>query len=149
MGLLLRTGGGFYLAYKHAMRSNVRSKMAAVLVRGGSVLSVGYNRKAFHTKAYYGQSIHAECDAINKNKTELVGQAKLFVYRFSNEFIKEELRVSRPCVRCQQEIKKAQISRVVYLDHSLILQSEKFKTVPEIARPDMLHLACCGNAGIY
>lgn len=117
-------------------------------MRGGSVLSVGYSRKAPHTKAFYGTSIHAEYDAITKSESS-VAQAKMFVYRFGNEFEIKDLRISRPCTRCQQEIKKANIPRVIYLDDQSCVRSEDFRTVPAAARPEMKHLIFGGIAGIY
>lgn len=98
--------------------------MAAVIVKGGSVLSVGHNRLCDHTAAYFGNSFHAEHDAIRKSPCDLRG-AKMYVYRFAR--CDNTLRASKPCVFCQQELARAGISHVFFVDDREELVKESYR----------------------
>lgn len=117
-------GGIFYLAHEAAFSGNHTYKVAAVIVKGGSVISVGHNRTESNPSAYYGQSVHAEFDAIRKARGDLRG-AKMYVYRFARE--DHSLKTSKPCKYCQYEIAKAGISPVVFVDVDGELTKESFK----------------------
>lgn len=95
-----------------------------MIVKGGSVLSIGYNRISDHPAAYFGNSFHAEHDAIRKAPCDLRG-AKMYVYRFSR--CDNTLKPSRPCMFCQQEIAKAGISHVFFVDEDSELRKESFR----------------------
>ena len=110
----------------HDYDENLKSFHAAVIVRGGKVLSVGVNKFKTHTMAVipriselanyrgldYIQSIHAEMDAINKvsNKDSLKN-AKIFVARLDRL---GEPAMSCPCPLCQYHIKKHGIKKMIY-----------------------------------
>lgn len=136
------------MAYKSALQGNFDYKLGSVIVRGGNILSTGFCRKEYHPQAFYGESVHAEHDAIRKCNPPL-RQAKMFVYRFSGKGDVVELKSSKPCCKCQQEIRKASISRVVFVDENNMLCKEDFRNTPEIPRPEMKHLAFGGISGIY
>lgn len=118
------TGGGFYRANQEAWKSNSDFKVGAIIVKGGRILSTGYNRIEAHPEAYFGCSFHAEHDAIRKAKSEIQG-AKMFVYRFGRKH--GHIKTSKPCEFCQQEIAKAELSSVIYVDVDGTLQKSSFK----------------------
>jgi deoxycytidylate deaminase len=138
------TGGGFYVAHEAAWKTNYSYKMSGVIVKGGSILSVGFNRISDHPAAYYGCSFHAETDAIKKAKGNIVG-AKLFVYRFGRE--KSELRPSKPCSMCQQEIAKAGISSVYFIDTDMKISKESYR-IRDAPRSHNMH-CYMGSTDIY
>lgn len=117
--------------------------MAAVIIRGGSLLSVGYNRIEDHPAAYFGCSFHAEYDAIRKAKCSVEG-AKMYVYRFSRS--KNFAKTSRPCEICQHEIAKAKISSVIFVENNVVCR-ESFKDI-EIASAHSIH-NYINNANCY
>lgn len=98
------------LARSVAAKSNhQRFNLAAVCVRGGAVLSVGYNRLTSDPKAYWGCSLHAELDAI-LGAGDLSG-SKILVYRFTKT---GSLANSKPCALCAEAIRRAGIRSVIY-----------------------------------
>lgn len=116
-------GGGFYVANEWAWKSNTPFKMAAVIIKGGSVLSVGYNHILEHPAAYFGGSFHAEHHAL-RLAPPLKG-AKMYVYRFSRR--DNTLRPSKPCIYCQQLIRDSGISSCVFIDEEENLRKASFK----------------------
>lgn len=123
------------MANEAAWKTNSNFKMAALIVKGGSLLSVGFNRIEEHPAAYFGCSFHAEYDAIRKARGDITG-AKMFVYRFGRS--DRELRVSKPCDICQNKIAEANIGSVVFVDTDMILKRETFRDV-EISSPHDMH----------
>lgn len=119
----LSIGGWFYLASREAFKSNHTFKIAAIIIRGGAILSVGHNRLVQHPEAYWGCSFHAEFDAIRNANGSLKG-SKLLVYRFSRE--DGSLATSKPCKHCQAEIAKAGISRVIFVDANGEIKKDRF-----------------------
>tara|TARA_R110000796_G_scaffold22706_1_gene65537 strand:- start:47 stop:478 length:432 start_codon:yes stop_codon:yes gene_type:complete len=93
---------------------------AAIIVKGGRVLSVGRNRDKTHPDAIgyeedgtpYTRTIHAEMDAISrvKNKEHLKG-ATIFVARKGRN---NEPGMSCPCKMCQSLINKYGLKRAVF-----------------------------------
>lgn len=98
--------------------------MAAIIVKGGRILSVGYNRIEAHPAAYFGCSFHAEHDAIRKAQGNIEG-AKMYVYRFGRS--DGQLRTSKPCPLCQQNIAIAKISSVIFIDVDDTLKRESYR----------------------
>jgi len=121
--LLLHTGGGFYIAHEAAWKTNSTFKLGAVIVKGGSIISIGFNRNEGHPAAYYGSTFHAEYDAIRKAPSSIKG-TKMFVYRFARK--DGSLKDSKPCILCQKEIAKVGISSVTFMEDNKILR-ESFK----------------------
>ncbi len=98
-------------------------RLAAIIVRGGNVVSVGYNRRNFNGFVeYYTDlaknrpgfcvSTHAEHEAILKarEKTDLRG-CKIFVARLRRD---GTLAMSRPCTICQHVLYNYGIKRAYY-----------------------------------
>jgi len=107
-------GGTFYLAYSEAEKANKRQKMAAIIVKGGTVLAAAHNKIIdSDPKALYGCSIHAERAAISLAPYNISG-SKILVYRFYRK--NDELASSKPCSSCAQAIVNAGISWAYYID---------------------------------
>ena len=99
-------------------------KLTAVIVRGGNVISVGYNKSS--TNAFvehytdivrgsrdYCLSTHAEMDAILKcrDKTDLVG-CKIYIARIRKD--NDKLGLARPCEICQRALFNYGIKKAYY-----------------------------------
>ncbi len=100
--------------------------LCAVLVRGGSVISVGYNKRttnAFvehYTDLARGQrdwclSTHAEMDAVlqARQKTDLSG-SKIFVVRKRIDQTLGVMAMAKPCEICQHVLYNYGIRRACY-----------------------------------
>jgi deoxycytidylate deaminase len=103
--------------YARLMRRAVESSdcetpMSATIVKGGRVLSVGYNRKG-----YRGSSIHAEMDALRQLRWQKNGSegADIHIFRFGAD---GSHRMSKPCRHCFEALAEANISRIFYHDYS-------------------------------
>jgi pyrimidine deaminase RibD-like protein len=94
------------IAIKVAIANNSypRKRHGAALVRGGSVLSVGWNCLKVEG------SRHAEVHAIDSALSHTTG-ATLYVARVGMDNVP---RLSLPCEQCRQAITSAGIRRVVY-----------------------------------
>jgi deoxycytidylate deaminase len=114
------------LISEHSYNENLKSHHAAVIVKGGKVLSIGVNKFKTHTMVIapifrqsesscgieYVQSMHAEMDAINKvSDKRTLRNAKIFVARLDKW---GEPAMSCPCYLCQYYIKKYGIKRMIY-----------------------------------
>lgn len=90
-------------------------KHGAVVVRGGSVISVGINKNRNHPTVVSSEhikthcSVHAEVDALRKVRN--AKGATIYVARINK---RGQDRLSRPCDRCHEVIKKAGIRKVIY-----------------------------------
>lgn len=82
-----------------ALRSAERFKHGAVVVRGGRVLSIGYNKG----------KIHAEVDALKKVSDP--SGTTLYVVRIGHD---GKLRLSRPCNNCLNYAINCGVKRIVY-----------------------------------
>lgn len=76
-----------------------KTRLVAVLVSGGSVLSVGFNT----------DSNHAEISAIKLAKNP--EGSKLYVLRLRKDGV---VGIAKPCLNCQKVIKQNQIHRVFH-----------------------------------
>lgn len=98
--------------------SDCRFRHAAVIVKSGSVLSIGYNKFKNHPdiieehKIKQYCSVHAEADAIKKLKSPAKG-ATIYVARIG---LSGKERLSRPCNHCYKKIIEAGITKIVYTD---------------------------------
>lgn len=91
-----------------------RARHGAIIVKGGSVLSVGINKSRTHDSWINDRprnqcSIHAEISAIRSAGN--VSGATLYVCRVNKL---NELRLSAPCTNCQDYIEMSGIRKVVY-----------------------------------
>lgn len=122
-------------AKSHTFDTVLAARLCAVIVRGGNVLSVGFNSTAVNSFVIrmaekYGPSnkpcnTHAEMDAIQqvRYKVDLTG-AKMYVARIrcheeyalrrSNPSMRELLAMARPCVICESMCREYGIKRTYY-----------------------------------
>lgn len=104
-------------AVRMAESSDVTTRHGAVLVRGGSVLSVGVNKwKNFYppvgisTSKYNPNiSIHAEVDALSRCSD--ARGATIYIARVNKQ---GDERMSRPCVDCEKILIEAGVKKVIY-----------------------------------
>lgn len=101
------------LANSLAWKSNFRTKMSCLLIRGGSILSVGHNYVTPERKGYFGCSVHAETDAILSCRAN-THNSKALVYRFSRK--SNYLTSSEPCSRCLSLLENRGIKCVIAVD---------------------------------
>jgi deoxycytidylate deaminase len=105
----------FRMAEKTALKSPfVQHRLGAVVVKGGRVLSTGYNEVRY-TKELDKPTLHAEQAAILKllkqrRLSDLVG-ATLYVTRFTRG---GAIGCSRPCPSCTNLIRSVGITNVHY-----------------------------------
>jgi len=98
---------------------HIQHRHAAVVVKGGRVLSMGRNRNKTHPESVLYESgerilktIHAELDAISrvKNKEQLKG-ATIYVARLGRNGYPG---MSCPCKMCQELINKHGLKKAVF-----------------------------------
>jgi deoxycytidylate deaminase len=108
------------LAEKKAMESKVRPyRMAAVLVKGSRVLSIGLNadHKGYLKSKHYkcNQNYHAECSALMQVDPELLRGATVYVAGLSPASDGSKLCwSSRPCPSCQALLHEYGIKSVIF-----------------------------------
>jgi pyrimidine deaminase RibD-like protein len=88
--------------WQHTFQSSYpvpMKRMAAMIVKGGKVLSIAANHR----------NKHAECRAIRPHE-DYVG-ASIVVARVNN-------RISRPCSKCMEKILAAGIRTIIYINRS-------------------------------
>jgi deoxycytidylate deaminase len=109
------------LAQKAAGASECVQRHGAVVVRAGSVLSIGVNKwrndvtlanEMMDDGRSADVSVHAEIDALSRVGNP-VG-ATIYIARINKS---GEARLSKPCNRCAEAIKEAGITKVVYTTH--------------------------------
>lgn len=98
-------------------RGHLEFNITALIVRGGKVLSVGFNRHDLReiTRSFKSNdwnNTHAEVDAIvrARNKIDLSG-SKMYVARMTEY---GQIRMARPCEMCQTIISMYGIKRALY-----------------------------------
>lgn len=98
-----------------ASQSSCRMKHGSVIVKGGRVLSTGYNKERNHPTKVSKEhiktdcSVHAEIDAIKKAKD--VNGSTIYIARVNR---RGQARDSRPCDRCYDSIISNGIKKIVY-----------------------------------
>lgn len=104
------------VAVRLAESSEVSFKHGAVIVKGGSVQSVGVNKwknpmKPDFPPADYDPtvSVHAEIDALSRCGDPR--GATIYVARVNKS---GEERMSRPCIDCEKALIKAGVKKVIY-----------------------------------
>lgn len=103
----------FRLAKNVSKHSEHRYKIGAVLVNGGRVISVGFNKCKFNSVYSYPDrlSIHAEAQCIKTSGRESARGAILFVYREDRFGMPA---TSKPCDYCMSLLKEVGIKKVLY-----------------------------------
>lgn len=97
-----------------------RYNLIAIVVQGGSILSIGINDMDrthpvyFQQHAGHDHGIHAEYDAIRKLKGADLTDAKMYVFRFRKDGL---LGDSKPCRHCRKILKEAKLGRVFYFQN--------------------------------
>jgi deoxycytidylate deaminase len=108
------------LAQKIAEKSLHQFRIAAVIVQGNRILSIGINSYKTHPQQINpytkktGDSIHAELDALLSSRTDISG-ATIYVVRIKRN---RSLGLARPCSRCQYLLSAAGIKKVVFTTDS-------------------------------
>lgn len=107
------------LAKKVACNSDFKTfRHGAVLVKGGSVINIGYNKNQFNSfasrfrkidKQY--STIHAEMASMLGVDVSKTGGAVIYVVRINNDFC---FRYSKPCKKCQAMMKYCGVRKTVY-----------------------------------
>lgn len=107
----------FRIAKITSEQSDYKYKVGAVLVKGGSVVSTGYNEvrfKSLGSEQYteWKESLHAERAAIAKMNKEDVQGCSMYIYREynSNNFPA----LSKPCSQCAKLISDMGVKKVYY-----------------------------------
>lgn len=105
----------FNALHKAASKANHKQhKLACVLTRGGSIISVGYNTNY----------IHAEHNALNKVWENGAEGTVAFVVRFRSN---GDLGMAKPCALCMARLMQAGVKRVHYSDVDGSIKSMKLK----------------------
>ena len=106
------------LAAKQAANSNFPVfRHGAVLVKGGSVLSLGVNKNQFHSfaakfkKVPRHATIHAELSCLLAAGGESAAGSTMYVVRINPQ---GEWRMSKPCCMCQAAMKHVGVKKVIY-----------------------------------
>lgn len=115
-GFSIRERNYLSLALKVAESSSCTQKHGAVIVRGGSVLAIGYNKWRQANVVYpikknerNNFSVHAEVDALSRVKD--AHGAIVYVARINKQG-KEMF--SRPCNECHKSLRKAGVKKVIF-----------------------------------
>lgn len=112
------------LAQKTAGASECVQRHGAVIVRAGSVLSVGINKwrndvslsSEMHLDGRSEDiSVHAEIDALSRVSNP--AGATLYVARINK---KGNARLSKPCSSCAVALKNAGISKIIYTTQHIV-----------------------------
>lgn len=113
-------------ATRLAEKSQVVQRHGAVVVKGGSVISVGFNRYANDPRLFpvghfrgdklphqerNGISLHAEVAALRKLTTEQVRGATVYVARVTPS---GKIGTSEPCTACAHELKRVGVKKVIF-----------------------------------
>lgn len=106
----------YNLAYKTALKSNhEKHRMGAVIVQGGRVISHSPNG---HSRRWGLEKFSRHAEARALSRLECLEGATIIVARVNNG-------CSKPCDRCQERIRKAGISKIVYVNHDGNLVCER------------------------
>lgn len=120
------------IAKREAEKSTFRQRLGAVIVKGGAIISTGYNSIRYssrHKKLVrlpkYSDSMHAERNAILKalnqgSLDKLVGST-IYVTRVNN---RGHARLAKPCKECMELIQAVGIKKVIYTDNEGTLKEE-------------------------
>lgn len=116
----------FRIASKEAVKSQHRQhKVGAVIVRGGNIVSVGYNQ--MRPSSFLGtQTLHAEAAVILKllkeGKLSTLAGSEIYVTRFTKG---GRVGLAKPCKDCELLIHSVGIRRIHYTNDSGETVTEK------------------------
>ena len=103
----------FNLAKKLSQKSDYQAhKLGAVIVRGGEVVGIGFNKRKTHplSKTRFN-NIHAELSAVLNSGLENLQGCHVYVYRETKQ---GQIAMARPCGHCMDILKKLSVRRVYY-----------------------------------
>lgn len=98
-----------------ARKSDMEHRHACIITRNNEIVAEGYNKKYNMFEHIY--SIHAEVDAISKLPSRSKGYTAdcvMYVYRIGSDVVGNPTKMSKPCKRCEDSIRKAGIRKVYY-----------------------------------
>lgn len=110
----------FKIAKKASVSSEMLHKHGSVLVKGGSIIKIGYNSRTFSKVANIlsCDSIamvkcrkHAEIVAISYISREVIQSSVLYVCRVRSN---NDLAFSKPCPMCTSVLKRLGVKRIYY-----------------------------------
>lgn len=107
----------FRIAEKESLKSNYKYKIGAVVVKGGSIISIGHNDIRYRSTGCskysdWKESLHAERACISKVSKELVNGSSIYIFRRDNEQGLPAL--SKPCPQCAKLISDMGIKKVYF-----------------------------------
>lgn len=123
------------VAYRATFRSEHYQAMAAVLVKGNRILSIGVNnpnkthpeqkdRIANKGRLVSNKTIHAELDALIRANHENIRGSTLYVIRRKKNM---DLGLARPCAACAALVKSYGIKKIVYSTDTSILSVANYQ----------------------
>jgi deoxycytidylate deaminase len=118
------------LAANIALKSLMEFKHGAVLVKGGRVISTGYNTPRTCINGKDIPSLHAEIAVLQDRSITATKGADLFIVRL-NTF---GMGNSKPCLQCLETLKAFGVKRVFYTTPNGV-RSEKVKDMVGYLRP--------------
>lgn len=105
----------FNLARLESLKTDFRSRVGAVVVRKGKVVSIGRNHPhkthPLMKKYHEHKTIHAEVDCIIGTDRDLLKGSVMYVYR---ELRDGTVAIAKPCEVCQLILKDIGIKKVYY-----------------------------------
>lgn len=109
-------------------------KLAAVAVKGGSLLATGMNKQRFPPTAedFLGSSQHAEIHCMNQVTASKLRGADLYVARVTVKG--GQIAMAMPCSRCMRSIHEAGVSRV-YFTYGPTLDADIIKVGQHVPSP--------------
>jgi deoxycytidylate deaminase len=103
------------LARKESLKSNFKHKIGAILVKGGTVISKGYNQIRFSKDikefAKWDNSLHAERECLRKVDKDKVRGGVIYIYR---EHKNGETALALPCEYCFEMLKSYGVKKIVF-----------------------------------
>lgn len=104
------------------LSTHSKARIGAVIANGSREVSRGYNSIKTHTRSNTPyEDLHAEASAIvNAGFREIRG-CDIYVYRENKN---GEMAISKPCIYCQDLIKRSGIRRVIYTTECGIVQEK-------------------------
>lgn len=100
------------IAHKYALKSDLKTRYAAILVYRKKIISVGYNHYYGLVRYYMGEynrfkfSMHAEVDCImNCKKKDLLPKSTIYIYCVNKDNV-------APCEICMKFIERYKIKKI-------------------------------------
>ena len=108
-------------ARKLALKSNYIFRLGAILIKGGSIHSTGWNTVDHPESPLYSE--HAEESVLRKTSYKAKG-ATLLVVRIKRDGL---MAMSYPCERCLNLIKQVGIKNLVFSNHAGEIETKRIR----------------------